>query len=88
MKNTKSMIAAAMMAMTIATYANASNSVNTIAVEDKATVSGANKALPVSIPALESPAPQVAKINAEINKQSAAQKATIVGLKLKSISTK
>lgn len=73
------------MAMTIATYANANNS---IAVEDKATVSVLNKALPSNIPALESPAPQNAKVNADINKQSAAQKATIVGLKLKSISTK
>jgi len=88
MKNTKSMIAAAMMAMTIATYANANNSVHTIAVEDKATVSVLNKALPSNIPALESPAPQNAKVNADINNQSAAQKATIVGLKLKSISTK
>ncbi|GGB86343.1 hypothetical protein [Dyadobacter sediminis] len=88
MKNTKSMIAAAMMAMTIATYASARNSVNTIALEDKATVYGANKALPASIPALESPAPQAVKVNADNNKQSAAQKATIVGLQLKSISAK
>jgi len=87
MKNTKSIIAAAMMAMTIATYASANNSVNNISVEDKATVSVLNKALPASIPTLESPAP-AAKINADNNKQSAAQKATIVGLKLKSISAK
>jgi hypothetical protein len=87
MKNTKTMIAAAMMAMTITTFASANNSVNTISVEDKATVSILNKALPASIPTLETPAP-AAKVKAESNNQSATQKATIVGLKLKSISAK
>jgi len=88
MKNTKNLIAAAMMAMTIATYANANNSVNNISVEDKTTVTGVNKVLPANIPTLESPAPQIVKVSADNNKQSAAQKATIVGLKLKSVSSK
>ncbi|NIJ53742.1 hypothetical protein [Dyadobacter arcticus] len=86
MKNTKSMIVAAMMAMTIATYANAGNS--TYKVEEKVRVSVLNKALPVSLPVLESPAPQTAKLTVDTNKHSAAQKAAIVGLQMKSVSTK
>jgi hypothetical protein len=86
MKNTKTMIVAAMMAMTIATYASAENS--TYKVEEKARITVMDKALPASLPVLESPAPQSEKLTVDTNKHSAAQKAAIVGLQLKSASAK
>jgi len=93
MKNAKNVIVGAMMAMTIATYANANTLNNTsvhisATVEEKAKVISVYKVLPVSLPVLETPAPQVAKISNDTNKQSAHQKAAIVGLELKSTSTK
>ena len=50
-------------------------------IEDKA-MATANKALPASAPAIESPAPQNTKFTGELNKYTPAQKASIVGLKL------
>ena len=93
MKNAKNVIVAAMMAMTIATYANANavnkTSVHIVAsVEEKVKVISANKALPASIPALESPAPVVVKNVNDTNKHNPLQKAAIVGLQLKSNSAK
>ena len=93
MKNAKNVIVGAMMAMTIATYANANTlnktSVHILAsVEEKGKVSGVNKVLPVSLPVLETPAPHVAKNSTDTNKQNANQKAAIVGLQLKSNTTK
>ena len=93
MKNAKNVIVGAMMAMTIATYANANTlnktSVHILAsVEEKGKVSGVNKVLPVSLPVLETPAPNAAKVSTDTNKQNANQKAAIVGLQLKSNTTK
>lgn len=82
MKNTRNMLVAALMAMTIATYANANNSAYTL--EEKVKVTGLSKALPASLPVLESPAPQKAKNSVDTNNHSATQKAAIVGLQLKS----
>jgi hypothetical protein len=85
MKNTKNILAAAMIAMTITTYANATS--NIVVNEDKAIVSAIGKSLPESVPAMETPAPQ--KVNAAQNKNyTAPQKANIVELKLKSDSKK
>ncbi|KAA0993690.1 hypothetical protein [Dyadobacter aurulentus] len=86
MKNAKTMIATAMMVLTIATYAGANNTTYTI--EEKTTVAVLNKALPVSLPVLDSPAPQKDKLTVDTNKHSADQKAAIVGLQLKSNSAK
>lgn len=93
MKNAKNVIVAAIMVMTIATYANANTlnrtSLHILAsVEEKVKVSDVNKVLPVSLPVLESPAPNAVKKGNDINKPSAQQKAAIVELKLKSVSTK
>ncbi|KQS26879.1 hypothetical protein [Dyadobacter sp. Leaf189] len=86
MKNAKTMIATAMMVMTIATYANANNS--TYIAEEKTKVGVSSAALPASLPVLESPAPQKDKLTIDTNKHNAAQKAAIVGLQLKSNSAK
>jgi hypothetical protein len=85
MKNTKNILAAAMIAMTITTYANATS--NNAVNEDKATVSAIGKALPETVPALETPAPQKANVTRNAS-YSAPQKANIVELKLKSDSGK
>ena len=85
MKNAKNILVAAMMSMTIATYANAKTLNNTSAhilasVEEKVKVSGANVVLPASLPALESETPvAVSNVN-EAYSFSAQQKAAIVGL--------
>lgn len=85
MKNTKNILVAAMIAMTITTYANATS--NIVVNEDKATVSAIGKSLPESVPAIETPAPQKATVSVN-QKYSAPQKANIVELKLKSDSSK
>jgi hypothetical protein len=85
MKNTINILAAAMIAMTITTYANATS--NNTVNEDKATVSTIGKALPESVPAIETPAPQKANV-AQNARYSAPQKANIVELKLKGDSKK
>ncbi|GLU51662.1 hypothetical protein [Dyadobacter frigoris] len=85
MKNTKNILAAAMIAMTITTYANATSTI--VVNEDKATVSTIGKALPESVPTLETPAPQKAIVTKNDN-YTAPQKANIVELKLKSDSKK
>lgn len=85
MKNTKNILAAAMIAMTITSYANATS--NIVVNEDKATVATIGKALPESGPALETPAPQKATVSKNDN-YTAPQKANIVELKLKSDSKK
>jgi len=59
-----------------------------VSFEEKAKVSGANKVLPVSAPVLDSPAPAAVKNVNDTNKHSALQKAAIVGLQLKSNTTK
>lgn len=87
MKNAKNILAAVMMTMTIATYANANTNIDKT-VEGKANVNGAVYALPETLPVLESPAPQSEKISNGTNKLNAEQKAAIVGLKLKSQLTK
>lgn len=86
MKNAKTMIASAMMVMTIATYANANNTSYTI--EEKTKVAVLNSTLPVSLPVLDSPAPQKEKLTVDTNKHTANQKAAIVGLQLKGTSAK
>ncbi|MGV3601533.1 MAG: hypothetical protein ACO1N1_10040 [Dyadobacter fermentans] len=85
MKNAKNLLAVALVAITSAAYAN-NNS--TYTVEEKSKVAIVNNALPASAPVLDSPAPQKEKITADTNKHSAAQKAAIVGLQLKSVTTK
>lgn len=82
MKNTKNILAVAMIAMTISTYANANNFVK----EDKAATTVV-KSLPESAPAVETPAPQKSVV-APTQQYSAPQKASIVELKLKSDSNK
>ncbi|QRQ99657.1 hypothetical protein [Dyadobacter sandarakinus] len=86
MKNTKNILVGAMLAMTIATYANASN--NVYKAEEKTKVTGLNQSLPVSLPALDGPAPLKEKVALENSKHTAAQKAAIVGLQLKSNTAK
>lgn len=93
MKNAKNIIVGAMIAMTISTYTNASNSNNASAhilasAEEKGKVLSAGKFLPASLPVLESPAPQIVKNSTDTNKHNANQKAAIVGLQLKSNTTK
>jgi len=93
MKNAKNVIVAAMMVMTLATYANATtvnkNSAHILAsVEEKVKISNVNKVLPASLPALEGPAPMVVKNSNGTNKHNPLQKAAIVGLQLKSNSAK
>jgi len=85
MKNTKNILVAAMIAMTITTYANATSTI--VMNEDKATVSAIGKSLPESVPAMETPAPQKANV-AQNKNYTAPQKANIVELKLKSDSKK
>lgn len=80
MKNTMNILAGAMIAMTISTYATANT-------EDKAIVSSINKSLPVSVTVLETPAPEKATVTKTQN-YTAPQKASIVELKLKSDSKK
>lgn len=55
--------------------------------EDKA-ISTAKNALPVSVPAVETPAPQPVKATSNYNKLTPAQKAAIVELDLKKSSDK
>jgi hypothetical protein len=87
MKNAKNIIAAVLMTMTIATYANANTTINT-SVDEKGKVSAVINTLPTSLPVLETPAPQVVKSSNDTNKHNAIQKAAIVELKLKSQSAK
>ena len=72
------MIAVALMAMTIATGANAAN-------EEKSKGSLINKVLPANVPALDGPAPQRVNLSVEPAQKTAIQKANLVELKLKSI---
>jgi hypothetical protein len=88
MKNAKNILVGAMVAMTIATYANANTSAHILTVEEKVKVDVLNKTLPTAAPALESPAPQREKATSDVNKHSATQKAAIVGLQLTSSATK
>ncbi|MNY61569.1 hypothetical protein D3C86_1982620 [compost metagenome] len=85
MKNAKNMLAVALIALTSAAYAN-NNS--TYTVEEKIKVAVVNNTLPASAPVLDSPAPQKVKNTPDTNNHSAAQKAAIVGLQLKSVTTK
>jgi hypothetical protein len=85
MKNAKNLLAVALIALTSAAYAN-NNS--TYTVEEKIKVAVVNNTLPVSAPVLDSPAPQKVKNTTDTNNHSAAQKAAIVGLQLKSVTTK
>lgn len=80
MKNANKMIALALLALTIATSAIASN-------EEKSKVTLINKILPAAFPILDGPAPQRVNLSAESSK-TAIQKASIVELKLKSIDKK
>lgn len=80
MKNANKMIALALLALTIATSAIASN-------EEKSKVTLINKILPAALPILDGPAPQRVNLSAESSK-TAIQKASIVELKLKSIDKK
>lgn len=85
MKNAKNMLVVAMMALTTAAYANVNNATYT---EEKVKVAVLNNALPAAAPVLDSPAPQKVKNSVDTNNHSAAQKAAIVGLQLKSVTTK
>lgn len=85
MKNTKNMLVAALVALTSAAYAN-NNS--TYTVEEKVKVALVSNTLPASAPALDSPAPQKEKNTTDTNTHNAAQKAAIVGLQFKSVTTK
>lgn len=80
MKNTMNILAGAMIAMTISTYATANT-------EEKAMVSSVNKSLPVLVTVMETPAPQKATVS-KTQQYTAPQKASIVELKLKSDSKK
>ncbi|MDQ6476838.1 hypothetical protein [Dyadobacter sp. LHD-138] len=80
MKNTINILAGAMIAMTISTYATANT-------EEKVIVSSVNNSLPVSVKPLETPAPQKVTVTKAQN-YTAPQKASIVELKLKSDSNK
>ncbi|HEV7378832.1 MAG TPA: hypothetical protein VGN64_03510, partial [Dyadobacter sp.] len=80
--NTKNIFAAALMAMTVVTFANANS------VDEKIKNVVAVNTLPANVPAIETPAPQVAKNTIEINKYNAGQKAAIVELNLKGNTTK
>jgi hypothetical protein len=80
MKNTMNILAGAMIAMTISTYAIANT-------EEKAMVSSVNKSLPVLVTVMETPAPQKATVS-KTQQYTAPQKASIVELKLKSDSKK
>lgn len=84
MKNAKNLLAVALVAITSAAYAD-NNS--TYTVEEKTKVAVVNNTLPATAPVLESPAPQKVKNTPDTN-YSAAQKAAIVGLQLKSVTTK
>ncbi len=86
MKNAKNIIAVVCMAITLVTYTSA-NANNTTA-DEKAKVSNTINTLPETLPVLDTPAPQAEKKSIGTNKQNAEQKAAIVGLKLKSQSTK
>lgn len=85
MKNTKNLLAVALIALTSAAYANVNS---TYTVEEKIKVAVVNNALPASAPVLETPAPQKEKLAIDTNTLSAAQKAAIVNLQLKSVTTK
>lgn len=85
MKNAKNLLAVALIALTSAAYAN-NNS--TYTVEEKIKVAVVNNTLPASAPVLDSPAPLKVKNTPDTNNHSAAQKAAIVGLQLKSVTTK
>ncbi|GGM87748.1 hypothetical protein GCM10010967_20420 [Dyadobacter beijingensis] len=85
MKNAKNLLALALVAVTSAAYANVNS---TYTVEEKIKVAVVTNALPVSAPVLETPAPQKEKLATDTNKHSAAQKAAIVDLQLKSVTTK
>ena len=85
MKNTKIMLAVALVALTSAAYANVNA---TYTVEEKTKVALVSNALPASAPVLETPAPQKEKLAIDTNTQSASQKAAIVNLRLKSVTTK
>lgn len=86
MKNAKNMLVAALVALTSAAYANVDNS--TYTVEEKVKVALVSNTLPASAPALDSPAPQNVKNTTDTNTHNAAQKAAIVGLQFKSVTTK
>ena len=86
MKNTKTMIVTALIGLSIAASANANSF--TYNVEEKGRVAILDKALPASLPALESPAPQKERLSVDTNNHTAAQKAAIVGLQLKSAANK
>ena len=86
MKNAKNMLVVAMMALTTAAYANVNNA--TYTSEEKVKVAILNNALPAAAPVLDSPAPQKVKNTVDTNNHSATQKAAIVGLQLKSVTTK
>jgi hypothetical protein len=86
MKNAKNMLVVAMMALTTAAYANVNNA--TYTTEEKVKVAVLNNALPAAAPVLDSPAPQKVKNTIDTNNHSATQKAAIVGLQLKSVTTK
>ena len=90
MKNAKNLIVAAMMVLTIATYANANNLNNNISarLEEKVKVAGVKNVLPAALPVLETPAPHAVKNVTDTNKLSAEQRAAIVELQLKSNSAK
>lgn len=85
MKNAKSILVGALMVMSISTYADAIKSSNNalyISVEEKRSVTALDKVLPVSLPVIESPAPQKVSV-ASAKQLSAEQKIAIVELELK-----
>ncbi len=85
MKNAKSILVGTMMVLSISTYADAIKSSNNalhISVEEKRSVAVLNKVLPVSIPVIETAAPQKAPV-AAAKQLTPEQKAAIVGLELK-----
>ncbi|MCF0069034.1 hypothetical protein LZD49_01040 [Dyadobacter sp. CY261] len=85
MKNAKNLLAIALVALTSAAYANVNS---TYTVEEKIKVAVVSNALPASAPAIETPAPQKEKLANDTNNHSAAQKAAIVDLQLKSVTMK
>jgi hypothetical protein len=90
MKNAKSVLIGAMVAMSISTYAdaiNVNNNASHISVEEKKSLSILNNVLPVSMPAIETTAPQKVSVPA-VKQPTPEQKAASVELELKNVPKK
>lgn len=87
MKNTKNIFAGLLVALAIVSNVNASTVADKKLDEKAQPVVVANK-LPMSLPALESPAPQVVKEVKSNTDADVAKKAAAIGLEMKVVSKK